>query len=240
MTSYEKWSLVAMYIGSVATSIAVIYALFGAAINRWFERPKLLFAIKKEYFKEHYKSFSDSKSNLDSVDICGILTNEKHFCAERTKVICNGVYIREADEEKYCLLSKLHQKQFEWLEVPRERIYEEIDILNGIEYYVKVAEISQTGEAGDNITPSNEPIEATIRLAFHNPKNSSTEFLKLKKNQRNILISIKILSSTCKPLQKFVQIDWKGEKVNEYSESSNLRVKVIENEKALMLINEGD
>lgn len=237
MSSFETWSLVAMFMGSISSLIVAAIALFGDAIKRRLESPKLVFSIPKDFFEESYKK-SIVSSSLDCVEICGILTNDDKHSAKQTKVICNGVYIKEANDDKFCRLLSTHQKQLEWLDVSKDKIKSELEILQGFEYYVKIAEISQVGIPGANILEHNEVDETTIRIAIQDPKNSSQRYLTLSKKRRSVLVSIKIISSNCRPIDKFIRIDWKGEKVSEYKEPGNLSVKLLSRKEGSKLINE--
>lgn len=286
MSSYEKWSLVAMFAGAIATFLAVAVALFGAKIKRFFEKPELVFSVSDDYSAECYRS-SDNGSDSDSFDICGTLTNNEKYCAEHTKVICNGIFIQEANKEKYCpLLKNFRQKQFEWLEVPMEKVFSEINIFHGVEYYVKIAEISQEDKPGENVqssddknaainktvipdqtkTDENEQShddkntaiikkaipdsrkldeneqspddknEAIIKIAIPDPRKSGSGFLSLNKDQKSVLVSIVVLSSSLNPLKQFVKIDWKGDKVKGHINPEYLSVSLLSNAAARKMI----
>ena len=49
MTPYEKWSLIGMWLGATGTCGAVVYALFGSIMKRWFNKPKLELHISDKF-----------------------------------------------------------------------------------------------------------------------------------------------------------------------------------------------
>lgn len=83
MTTYEKWTLAGMWLGSIGTVGAVIYALFGAAMRRWFNKPKLELDISAKFpfcvKVERGNASASNSSDLDVVEICASLINTKNI-----------------------------------------------------------------------------------------------------------------------------------------------------------------
>ena len=162
MTTYEKSALAAMWFSAIGTCGAVMYALFGAIMRRWFNTPKLEIAITDGFPHCALLKRSDPKvsnSDLDVIEICASLVNVKKWCAKNSRVMCNAIYVPEADGEKYCSFQKMRPQQFQWIDLPDDQSFSAIDIAQSVSHFVKIAEISKP----QNIMSANESANKELK-----------------------------------------------------------------------------
>lgn len=79
---YQIWSLAGLWLGSIGTIGTVTYALFGAAMKRWFNKPKLGLTISDKFphcALVRRGETTESNSDLDIVEICASLVNSKNI-----------------------------------------------------------------------------------------------------------------------------------------------------------------
>lgn len=242
MTTYEKWTLVGLWLGSVGTVGAVVYALFGAAMRRWFNKPKLELDISNKFpfcVKVKRGNASASNSDLDVVEICASLINTKKYCAQHSRVMCTGIYVLEANDKTFCPLIPLRPRQFQWVDVSAERVKSEIDIAQSVVHFVKIAEISKPqNEMAVNGQRSGAVKPASITIAVPNPNNPSSSYIRIPPEHKSVLIQMQVSCSGNSPICHNIRIDWKGSSVGEFEQPGKLKIDRIGDDEARNLITE--
>lgn len=243
MTTYEKWTLAGMWLGSIGTVGAVIYALFGAAMRRWFNKPKLELDISAKFpfcvKVERGNASASNSSDLDVVEICASLINTKKYCAQHSRVMCTGIYVLEANDKTFCPLIPLRPRQFQWLDVSAERGKGEIDIAQSIVHFVKIAEISKPqNEMAVNGQRLGTVKPASITIAVPNPNNPSSSYIRIPPEHKSVLIQTQVSCSGNSPICYNIRIDWKGSAVGEFEQPGKLKIDKISDGDARSLITE--
>lgn len=238
MDWYNNISLAAVVINALATSCAVIVALYGASLKQWLKRPKLKFDISKNFpYCLPPKLNNSCESNEDSgiIEICGRLINEGTNRARNVQVICTGLYINDADESKFCKPYEIRSRQFQWIEISKESVDAVIDIIRGIDYFVKIAEISKYSPLGENNKVESEPKKPVIKIA--SLSSGKPNYIQLEEDKNRVLIAIRVICDDSDPINLYVKIDWKGEAVKDYDIPGKLSVSYLTEEEANKLIN---
>lgn len=242
MTTYEKWTLVGMWLGSIGTVGVVVYALFGAAMRRWFNKPKLELDISSAFpfcVKVKRGNVSASNSDLDVVEICASLVNTKKYCAQHSRVTCTGIYVLEANDKTFCPLIPLRPRQFQWMDVSSERVKSEIDIAQSVVHFVKIAEISKPqNEMAVNGQRSGTAKPASITIAVPNPNNPGSSYIRIPPEHKSVLIQTQVSCSGNSPICYNIRIDWKGSSVDEFKQPGKLKIDRISDDEARNLIAE--
>lgn len=238
MDWYNGVSLAAVVINALATSSAVVVALYGASLKQWRRRPKLKFDIFKNFpYCLPPKLNNSCESNEDSgaIEICGRLINEGINRARNVQVICTGFYINNADGSTFCKPYEIRSRQFQWVEISKESVDAVIDIIGGIDYFVKIGEISKYSSLGENTQGEPEPKKPLIKIATLS--SGKPNYIQLKEDQNSVLIAIRIICDDSNPINLYVKIDWKGETVKDFDVPGKLGVSYLTEEEANKLIN---
>lgn len=242
MTTYEKWSLVGIWLGAFGTCGAVIYALFGSIMRRWFNKPCLELSITNEFpfcTKIKKVNVSASNSDLDIVEICASLINTKKYCAQHSRVVCTGIYVLEANDKTFCSFISLRPRQFQWIDISSDRIKNEIDIAQSVIHFVKIAEISKPqNEMAANGQRLNTARPATITIAVPNPDNPSSSYIRIPTEHKSILVKVQVSCSGNTPKCYTIRIDWKGSSVGEFDQPGKLKIAIIDEHEADSLLTE--
>ena len=232
MTPYEKWSLMGLWFGSIGTVGAVVYALFGAAMRRWFNKPKLELSITDKF---PYCALvmrgetTESNSDLSIVEICASLVNLKKYCAQHSRVICTGVYVLEANGKTFCPFINFRPRQFRWMDIANERQNTEIDIGQSVQHFVKIAEISKPqNEMAANNEGTSQPQIASVTVAIPNPHKPGSSYVRIPSEHKCILIKVQVSCSGCTPINYNIQIDWKGNDVKDFARPGKLSVSLVD------------
>ena len=232
MDTYQKWSLVGLWLGSIGTVGAVVYALFGAAMRRWVNKPNLEFDISGEL---PYCSLlkrggtTESNSELNIIEICASIINTQKFCAQHSRVVCTGIYVLEANGKTFCPFIHFRPKQFQWLDIAPERQNLEIDIGQSVKHFVKIAEISKPqNEMAANNQRIKQPQQASVTVAIPNPHKPGSSYVRIPSEHSCVLIQIQVSCSGCTPKIYNVRIDWKGNSVNEFEKPGKLSVSSLD------------
>lgn len=232
MTSYEKWSLIGMWLGATGTCGTVVYALFGSMMKRWFNKPKLELHISDKFphcTKVKKDSASASNSDLDVVEICASIVNAKKYCAQHSRVMCTGIYVLEANDKTFCSYVELRPRQFQWIDVAPDRIRNEIDIAQSVMHFVKIAEISKPqNEMTANGQRSSMTKPATITIAVPNPSSPSSSYIRIPHEHKSVLIKVQVSCSGNTPECYNIRIDWKGSSVGESGQPGKLKIALID------------
>ena len=244
MTTYEKWTLAGMWLGSVGTVGAVVYALFGAAMRRWFNKPNLKFDISDKF---PYCSLvmrggtTESNDDLNVVEICASLVNSRKFCAQHSRVVCTGVYVLEANGKTFCPFMLFRPLRFQWLDVAPERQNLEIDIGQSVQHFVKIAEISKPlNEMAMNSQRMRQPQSATVTIAIPDPHKPGSSYVRVPAEHNCVLIKAQVSCSGCSPWNYNVRIDWKGCSVREFDNPGKLSVSLIDESEVTKLISSAE
>lgn len=231
MDTYQKMSLIGLWLGSIGTIGAVVYALFGAAMRRWFNRPKLKLDINGKF---PYCALvirgetTESNSDLNIVEICASLVNSKKFCAQHSRVTCIGVYVLEANGKDFCSFIDFRPRQFQWMDVANDRQNSEIDIGQSVQHFVKIAEISKPlNEMAANNGGASQQQFASVTIAIPNPHKPGASYVRIPFEHKCILIKVQVSCSGCVPQNYNIQIDWKGCDVNEFNKPGKLSVSLV-------------
>lgn len=227
------------WIESIATVAAVLCALFGQTFRRKIYKPKLVFKISNS--EPHcllleQKEVTQSNVNYKVVEICGALTNLNNSCARNCRVLCTGLYLLDADNKSFVKAQALRQQQLPWSSIDRDNIKARIDIDKGTEYYVKIAEISQTSEMVANGQKSQKNAITEIRIPISNQSVPSSSYLTLDENPRNVIVSIRVLCDDYDSSDYFIRIDWKGTDANDFYKPGKLTVSLIDEKEAKTII----
>lgn len=233
MGFYEEATLLGLWLGSIGTVGAVVYALFGTVMRRWFNNPNLEFNVSKDFpFCSVLErgGTTESTSDLDVIEICGSVINTKKYCAQHSRVMCIEICVLEADGRKFCPFIKFRPKQFQWLDVSSERQNMEIDIGQSVTQYVKIAEISNdqsemTATNGTNQTAKSDG--ASITVAIPDPRKPGSSYVRIPFEHKCVLIKMQVICSGCSPKTYDVQIDWKGNSVNDFEQPGKLSVSSV-------------
>ena len=240
MTTYEKLTLAGLWLGSIGTVGAVVYALFGAAMRRWFNKPKLELDISSDFpfcVKVKRGNASASNSDLDVVEICASLINTKKYCAQHSRVMCTGIYVLEANDKTFCPLIPLRPRQFQWMDVSTERVKSEIDIAQSVVHFVKIAEISKPqNEMAANGQRSGTAKPASITIAVPHPDNPSSSYIRIPPEYKSVLVQTQVSCSGNSPISYNIRIDWKGSSVGEFEQPGKLKIDRISDDEARTLI----
>lgn len=231
MTSYEMWTLIGMWVGSIGTIGAVIYALFGATMRRWFNKPKLEFNISREFPHCELIKYGGAESNQeqDIFEICATLVNQKKYCAQHSRVLCMGIEILEANGKRYCPLLKFRPRQFQWSGVSQERLDCELDIGQSVLHFVRIAEISLSRESmcpKDKMEVGSQA--PSVAIAIPDPNKPGQGYIRVPADHHNIKIKVQVLCSGCDPRNYDILIDWKGSSVDDCKEPAKLSVTLEE------------
>ena len=231
MTPYEKWTLGGLWLGSVGTIGAVVYALFGATMRRWFNKPKLRFDISDKFpycSLAMHGGTTESNEDLNVVEICASLVNLKKFCAQHSRVVCCGIYVLEANGKTFCQFISFRPRQFQWLDIAPERQNREIDIGQSVQHFVKIAEISKSlNEMAVNNQRMRQASPATVTIAIPNPHKPGTSYIRIPTEHNSVLIQTQVSCSGCSPWNYNVRIDWKGSSVDEFGKPGKLSVSLV-------------
>lgn len=233
MDTYQKWSLIGLWLGSIGTVGAVVYALFGAAMKRWFNKPKLDLRITNQFpycAPVMRGETTESNSELNIVEICASLVNSKKYCAQHCRVICNGIYVLEASGDEFCSFIDFRPRQFQWMDIANERQNTEIDIGQSVQHFVKIAEISKSlNEMRANSDGVSQQQIASVMIAIPDPRKPGLSYIRIPAEEHKcILIKVQVVCSGCLPKNYNIRIDWKGSDVNEFSKPGKLSVSLID------------
>ena len=242
MTTYEKWTLPAIWLGALGTCGTVVYALFGAMMRRWFNSPKLVLDISETFphcmlVKRDNQKVSNS--DFDVVEICASIVNTEKWCAKNSRVMCTSVYVPEADGAKYCKFVNIRPCQFQWLGVPPERCFGEIDIAQSVLYYAKIAEISkpqnEMSANGIIVRSKGEFGAASVTVAVKEHGGSGA-YIRIPFEHKSVLIAVCVSCSGNKPINRYIKIDWKGSSVNEFEAPGKFKVISLSDKDGIQLI----
>lgn len=225
MTKYESWMLAASWFTAVGTLGAVVFAMFSAALKRWVNSPKLTFHISEAIPNCNLVSGCNPQvgnRSFDFIEGCGYVQNSKRYCAKSCQVMCDEIFVLDADGRKFCQFKKIRPRQFPWVDA-EEGAHIPIDIPQSLHRYVKVFEIKNVKEIpsapfGPVASHSQNATQIVVCLMI------GKDYIRIPSEYRSIILPIVITSSGMKPINEYIRVDWKGGSVKEISDPGKLKV----------------
>ena len=240
MTEYECISLWLSGATALGTIGAVLYALYGSIMDRWFRNPKLELKIANAFpFCYYHKNDNgnDSDPVFENLEISAILVNSKEFNANHCQVLCKGIYVLEANKAKFTSYIKIRPSQFPWQNMDISRQNSVIDIEQSVDYYVKIAEISKPlnkmTSNGDKPVQNDKP---SIKIAIPHPNGQGAGYIKIP--YETVLVELQIVSSNSGPLTYGVRIDWRGDNISEFENKEIFTIALITGQELSTLISQ--
>lgn len=147
-------------------------------------------------------------------------------------MICNGIYVLEANGNEFCPFIKFRPRQFQWMDIANERQSTEIDIGQSVQCFIKIAEISKplnemAANSKNDDSVSQRQI-ASVVVAITDPHKPGASFIRIPSEHQCILIKVQVLCSDCAPRNYNIQINWQGRDVNELDRPGKLSVSLVD------------
>lgn len=232
VTAHQFWTLCVEVVGVLGTWAAVLVALFGRSLCQMIFKPKLKLRVAEQFpycMKLKKKNVTSSRFDFEVVEICGIVTNEKPFCAHRCKVMCLGIYVQDAAKTSFCEYKKIRPLQFQWIDFPFDKNEQAIDIAQSVENYVKLAEISKQEKLTSSGAPKGGASEdTTIAIAVSEYGNQECGYIRIPPENKSVVLKVQLSHAGNSPQHYNVRIDWQGRTVEEFGRLENLSVALIE------------
>lgn len=238
MAGCESASSLPSWLNAIGTFCAVFVALFGEMIRRMIRRkwakPKLELTITSHsphcrLLKRNNQSESDSSS--DVVEICAEISNHKKYPARNCRVLIRKILVVTAGGDAVRDFVQFRVQPLPWGNQPPQNSECEMDVVQGLPCYVKIAEIirpqNEQMENDSNFLPLQHE-QALLAIALQDQNGPSPSTI-IPADQKRIIILLTIIGPDISPQCETIQIDWKGSKVKEYSDSSKFQVKKCSN-----------
>lgn len=237
MTKYEIWMLLASWFAAVGTCGAVVFAMFSAALKRWFNSPKLTFHISESHPNCNLVSAvkpQAGNASFDYIEGCGYVQNSKRYCAQSCQVMCNELFVPDADGRKFCQLMKIRPRQFPWADIA-EGAFIQIDIPQSLHRYVKIFEIKDVREQPS--APSNPVSRPSNITQIVVCLMIGKDYIRIPAEYRSVILPMIITSSGIEPIKEYIRVDWKGSSVKEIDGPGKLKVSKLSEKEFLELTN---
>lgn len=211
--------------GVFGTFSAVVIALFGKSIFRYFNKPILIFNIAKDkshcYYKEETQVEPDVK--IVKLEIYGRVTNEMSIVATNCQAVCNVAYVSTSGHSDYSPLHQFCTASFKWV---NSRSYE-ITLRKSMDRYLKLIEIieKETERQNGPDEKKSKKKERVTTICLCIPSFcASTDMIEIGGGYKGIMFPIQII---CDELVKdvvYVQVVWQGEKLSDYNVADKLKI----------------
>lgn len=211
--------------GVFGTFSAVVIALFGKSIFRYFNKPILKFNTAKDESHCYYKVESQVEPDVKIVklEIYGHVTNEMPTAATNCQAVCNVAYVSTSGHSDYSPSHQFCTASFKWV---NSRSYE-ITLRKSMDRYLKLVEIiekeTEKQNGPDDKRSKKKERVTTIRLCVPS-YGASTDTIEIGAGYKGIMFPVQITCDELVTEVVYVQVVWQGEKLSDYKLADKLKI----------------